>query len=316
VLRGVCPRLTPSAAIRQKTGFGESSEMVDLSGINVAMQTPFDEAGGVDFGAWEELIEKYIDAGVSGLVLGAGTGQHPYLTEEECNKLYEIGSKRVGCRCNIICQTSALNVDEVIRRSRHAESIGADALMILPPYLEGPTDDDGQFAFYKEIDSHVGIDIIGYNIPQATGISVSPDLLKRLNGLPNFKYIKDSSGDLATLQAYLLAGGRVLNGSDPTTVFALMAGAQGAIWGAANYMPAESVLLAAHVRNGDHAAALELWSKMIPSLSQIWRRDYIPSVVFAANLRGFGTGNVRRPLRALDSDAQEALVRALEPLSS
>src|SRR5262245_53531043 len=106
--------------------------MADLKGINLAMQTPFNNDGSVNLSVFEDLIEKYIAAGVHGLVFGAGTGQHPYLTEVECNRLYEIGAKRVAGRCNVICQTSALNMDEVIRRSQHAEGIGANALMILP----------------------------------------------------------------------------------------------------------------------------------------------------------------------------------------
>ena len=127
--------------------------MSDLKGINLAMQTPFDEKSKVDYKRWEELIDTYIDTGIQGIVLGSGTGQHPYLTEAECNRLYEIGVKRVDGRCNLICQTSALNFDEVLRRSKHAQDLGADALMILPPYLEGPADDDGLFEFYAEIRS-------------------------------------------------------------------------------------------------------------------------------------------------------------------
>jgi len=157
--------------------------MTNLDGINLAMQTPFNEDGSINFTLYEQLIEQYIETGVHGIVLGAGTGQHPYLTEAECNKLYEIGTKRINGRARVICQTSALNLEEVIRRSQHAEGIGADALMILPPYFEGPVDDDGLFEFYKNVDSAINIDIIGYNIPQSTGISVSPELLQRLLNL-------------------------------------------------------------------------------------------------------------------------------------
>lgn len=89
--------------------------MSDLKGINLAMQTPFKDNSEVDYPRWEELIDLYIDAGIHGIVLGSGTGQHPYLTEAECNRLYEIGAKRVDGRCNLIFQTSALNFDEVIR---------------------------------------------------------------------------------------------------------------------------------------------------------------------------------------------------------
>lgn len=288
--------------------------MADLKGINLAMQTPFDGDGSLNFAVFEELIDKYVDAGVHGLVFGSGTGQHPYLTESECNRLYEVGSKRVNGRCNVICQTSALNVDEVIRRSRHAESIGADALMILPPYLEGPDDDDGLLAFYADIDAVIGVDIIGYNIPHATGVTVSIGLLERLCQLDNFNYIKDSAGDLTTHQQYLQTSASVLNGCDTTTVYALMAGAKGVIWGGANYMPREAVALYEFVATKQYAQALELWQRMLPSLLFIWKTRYIPSVLRASQLRGLGTGNVRKPLSKLAEEQDGALRRALEPL--
>jgi 4-hydroxy-tetrahydrodipicolinate synthase len=290
--------------------------MADLTGINLAMQTPFNDNGSIDYKMWETLIEKYVDAGVHGLVLGSGTGQYPYLTEDECTQLYNLGIKRIDGRCNAICQSSALNMEELMRRSKQAEGAGADALMILPPYLEGPGDDDGLFEFYKQIDAGLGIDIVGYNIPQATGISVSPNLYKRLNELPNFNYIKDSAGDLTTHQAYLQVGGKVLNGCDTTTIYALMAGATGAIWGGANYMPHESVALFNHVAAGEHAQALVLWQTMLPSLIHIWTHDYVPAVLAAAHHRGYGTGNIRRPVRPLDSSGTSAMLATLSSLST
>ncbi|MER8435143.1 dihydrodipicolinate synthase family protein [Mesorhizobium sp. M1312] len=288
--------------------------MADLKGINLAMQTPFDENGAINYSIFEDLIEKYVAAGVHGLVLGAGTGQHPYLTEAECNRLYEVGAKRIAGRCSVICQTSALNMDEVIRRSRHAESVGADALMVLPPYLEGPSDEQGIFDFYKAIDAELGVDLVGYNIPQATGISVSPQLFERLSQLKNFNYIKDSAGDFTVHQEYLQTSGTVLNGCDTTTLYALMAGARGVIWGGANYMPSEAVELYRLVDRKEYEQALTLWQRMLPSLLFIWRSPYTPSVLRAAQLRGYGTGNVRSPLRKLSEDQEAQLRRSLEPL--
>ncbi len=288
--------------------------MANLAGINLAMQTPFRQDGTIDYSEWERLIDVYIDAGVHGLVLGSGTGQHPYLTEDECNTLFEVGIKRINGRCNAICQTSALNMDEVIRRTKHAEANGADALMILPPYLEGPADDDGILEFYREIDAAISIDIVGYNIPQATGLAVSPELFIRLSELPNFNYIKDSAGDLTTHQRYLQSGAQVLNGCDTTTIYALMAGATGVIWGGANYMPHEAVTLYNHVAADEHAQALTLWQKMLPSLLHIWTHDYMQCVIAAAHYRGYGLGNVRRPLRQIDDTAKAAMIATLAPL--
>jgi 4-hydroxy-tetrahydrodipicolinate synthase len=288
--------------------------MSDLTGINLAMQTPMHEDGSIDYARWQELIDIYIDTGVQGIVLGAGTGQHPYLTQAECNKLYELGAARIDGRCNLICQTSALNVGEIIERSRHAQDLGADALMILPPYLEGPEDDDGLFDFYRNIDAVIDTDIIGYHIPQTTGIGISVDLFKRLNQLPHFNYIKDSAGDISTHQAFLQTGYKVLNGADPTTVFALIAGASGAIWGATNYMPSESVRLYDLVAAGDLTSAMNLWSTMVPSLLYIWEGNYIAKVKAASQLRGFDGGPVRQPLLPLSASEARELAATLEPL--
>ncbi len=286
--------------------------MSELTGINLAMQTPMHADGSIDYARWEELIEQYIDAGVHGLVLGAGTGQHPYLTRDECNRLYEIGAKRINGRCKLICQTSALVQNEVIERSHHAEGLGADALMILPPYLEGPEDDDGLFAFYAAIDSVVNTDIIGYNIPQTTGIGISLELFVRLNHLDHFNYIKDSGGNLTTHQEYIATGYPVLNGCDPTTVYAFIAGAQGCIWGGANYMPSEAVRLYELVKACDIASAMTLWQKMLPSLLCIWRGNYIAKVKAASRIRGFDGGAVRAPLQPLPEHELRELEAALE----
>ena len=106
--------------------------MSELTGINLAMQTPMHADGSIDYARWEELIDLYIDAGVHGLVLGAGTGQHPYLTQQECSKLYELGARRIDGRCKLICQTSALVLDEIVERSKHAQGLGAELLQPLP----------------------------------------------------------------------------------------------------------------------------------------------------------------------------------------
>lgn len=288
--------------------------MSKIHGINLAMQTPINEDGSVNYTRWEELIDLYLDAGVHGIVLGSGTGQHPYLTAEECDRLYGLGAKRIAGRANLICQTSALNMDEIILRTKKAEDLGADAVMILPPYFEGPSDDDGLFTFYEDINREISVDIIGYNIPQATGISVSPELYQRLCTLEHFNYIKDSAGDLTTHQAFIQTGGNVLNGADPTTVYAFMAGAVGTIWGGANYMPREAVQLYDLVRAGDHAGALALWAKMIPSLIYIWHGDYNSAVKAACRIMGYEGGTVRRPVHPLSAQEEARLAETLKPL--
>ena len=288
--------------------------MTDIRGICLAMQTPFDEAGNVDYDRWEELIDVYLETAMHGFVLSSGTGQHAYITEAECSKLFELGVKRIDGRATVICQTSALNLDEVVRRSKAAEDLGADAIMVLPPYLEGPTHDDGIFAFYQRVNDAVSIDIIGYNIPQATQIELSPALFSRLIELEHFNYIKDSSGNLAKQQALLATGGKVLNGADLNTPFSLIAGCPGAIWGAANFCPRETVALYELIRDGQYDAALALWRRMFPSIAYCEFNDYIPAVKAACRMMGFDGGTVRAPVCEIGPNEEAKLAAALASL--
>ena len=124
----------------------------------------------------------------------------------------------------------------------------------------------------------------------------------------------DSGGDMTTHQFYLQSGTKVLNGCDTTTVYALMAGAHGCIWGGANYMPHETVKLYGLVKSGDLAGALDLWQKMLPSLLHIWTHDYMQCVLSASEARGYGLGNVRRPLIPLTEAAKKEMLDTLRPL--
>ena len=288
--------------------------MVEIHGINLAMQTPFNDDGSINYSRFEELIDIYLDCGMHGLVFSSGTGQHAYLTEEECNKLFNLGIDRVAGRVPVICQSSALNLDELVRRSKSAEDLGADAIMVLPPYLEGPTHDDGIFAFYERVNEAVSLDIVGYNIPQATGIEVSPDLFKRLSELEHFNYIKDSLGDFAKQQALLATGGKVLNGADPTAPYSFMAGCVGTIWGCANFFPREAVQLYGLVQTRKYDEATALWARMFPSVAYCWFNDYMPAVKAACRQMGFDGGTVRAPVCEIGPEEEAKLAAALAPL--
>ncbi len=288
--------------------------MTDIHGINLAMQTPFDDAGGVDYAGFERLLDQYLETGLHGYVLSSGTGQHAYLTEAECNKLFALALRRINGRATVICQTSALNLEEVARRSKKAMDLGADAIMVLPPFFEGPTHDDGIVAFYEHVNDAVSIDIIGYNIPQSTGIELSPKLFQRLGELEHFNYIKDSSGDFAKQQALLATGGKILNGNDTTAPYSMMAGCVGTIWGAANFFPREAVRLYDLVQAKKFDEAIALWSRMFPSVAYCWFNDYIPAVKAACRQMGFDGGTVRAPVCEIGPEEEAKLATALAPL--
>ncbi|AEJ12882.1 MULTISPECIES: dihydrodipicolinate synthase family protein [Pseudomonas] len=284
-----------------------------FSGVNLAITTPFDAQGKIDYARFEGLIERYIAAGVHGFVLSSGTGMHVYLSKDESKELIAFGSKVIKGRARVIAQTSALLADEVVERTRHAKDCGADGVMVLPPFFEGPTDDQGIIDFYSTV-SEAGLPIIGYNVPQAVGVEVTPSLFKQLSEIPNFVSVKDSSGDLAAQASLVRTGLPTMNGADPLVPYALFAGAAGLIWGGANMAPKTCVALvnAATERKWDDVQ--DIWKSLAPVMSLIWQGDYVQSVYAGAEIMGYGAGNPRRPLARLAEDKLDALREALAPL--
>lgn len=284
-------------------------------GLNLAVTTPFDSQGRVDLDRLEAHLERYIAAGVDGFVLSSGTGMHVYLSPEESDALVARGAKVIGGRAKVIVQTSALMVEDVVARTRHAADCGADGVMVLPPFFEGPTDDEGVLAFYAAA-AEGGLPVIGYNVPQAVGVGISPELLGELCDIPNFCTVKDSSGDLAQQTDLIRTGHPVMNGADPLMPYALFAGAGGLIWGGANFAPRTCVALAkaAKERRWDDVRAI--WRVLEPAMNLIWQGDYVQSVYAAAEITGYGAGAPRRPLRSLAAEKLGTLRAALGDLAA
>ncbi|AOI60656.1 dihydrodipicolinate synthase family protein [Burkholderia diffusa] len=282
-------------------------------GINLAISTPFDENGKPDHARLEQLIERYLAVGIKGFVLSSGTGMHVYLSKEESKSLVAFGAKVINGRARIIAQTSALLVDDVVERTRHAADCGAGGVMVLPPFFEGPTDDDGVFEFYSAV-AHAGLPIIGYNVPQAVGVEITPSLLRRLCTIPEFLAVKDSSGDLAKQAALVRTGLPMMNGADPLVPYAMYAGVGGLIWGGANFAPKTCLELVTAAQEHRWDDAREIWRLLEPAMSLIWEGDYVQSVYAAAEMTGYGAGNPRRPLSRLSATKVDALRTAVGAL--
>lgn len=285
-----------------------------FTGINLALMTPFLPDGKINFARLESLIEQYLVAGIRSFVLSSGTGMHVYLSKEESKELIAFGAKTIAGRAKIIAQTSALLVEEVVERTQHAVACGAHGVMVLPPFFEGPTDDDDIVAFYTSV-AAAGLPVIGYNVPHAVGVEITPDLYRRLAEIINFCTVKDSSGNLAAQASLLRTGLPVMNGADPLVPYALYAGANGLIWGGANIAPKTCVELVQTIAEGQWDKARELWRVLEPVMSLIWEGDYVPSVYAASEITGYGAGQPRRPLSALAASKMDRLRAAVDGLA-
>ena len=188
--------------------------------------------------------------------------------------------------------------------------------MVLPPYFEGP-DLEGVYYHFEAVNAAIDVPIMVYNIPQHSGIDITPDFFRRLLELSNVRYIKDSMGDLVRIQELVETGGAVFNGGDPIAFQGLLAGCQGCVWGAVNAMPKEAVQLYELVSSGQLVEANEVWRRLLPAQLFFWATPvYNPAVKAAANLQGFSVGIERKPQQPLASSELEKLKSALAVLNA
>ncbi|MFL2827596.1 MAG: dihydrodipicolinate synthase family protein [Paracoccaceae bacterium] len=291
--------------------------MKTLKGILAAMCTPMDKHGeAIDMGVYRAHIDEMIDAGLHGTVLGSGTGEYAYLTQNEKRKLISEGARHVGKRITTVAQVTELSTQEVIDGALFAQDVGVDAIMIMPPYLE-PPNERGVMYHYTAVAKAVSIPIVMYNVP-AQAAPLTEDLYRKLIAVENLDYVKDSSGDIAGIQKLIAIGGKVLNGADPYAPYSLMAGSVGMIWGAANFMPNECVKLYNLIDQGKLNEAMELWDCMKAICLWLWSNrhdvDYLTGVKAATRLTGRDMGGARKPLPPVPSAARHDIRLALSKL--
>ena len=293
--------------------------MEKLKGVCVALCTPFTNDGEkLDEKGLKEHIDSMLEAGVHIVLVCAGTGEFAYLRPDERRRIAEVASKHINGRARFMVQTSTINTADAIEFAKHAEDAGADCLLILPPYFEGPNA-DGVYYHYEQIASAIRIPIMVYNIPASSGFDITPSLFKRLLDIDNVQYIKDSMGDLIRIQQLLnvtreKGKGRIFNGGDPITFFSLVAGCPGCVWGATNAMPKESVKLYDLIVAGKLVEAADLWKRMFPANLFFWTHVYNASVKAATNLSGRKVGPCRKPILPLTDAEMTELKEALSPL--
>lgn len=293
--------------------------MKDLKGICVALHTPFTEDGNsVDENGLKRHIDSMLDAGIHIILVCGGTGEFAYLGEEEKRRITEVASKHIDGRADFMVGSSAVNTVDAIEASKHAQDHGADALLILPPYFEGPNY-DGVYYHYEKIAAAIKTPIMVYNIPASSNIDITPAFMKRLMEIDSIKYIKDSMADLIRIQELLVVCGdriRVFNGGDPITFYSMVAGCPGCVWGAANAMPELAVKLYDLVSTGKLAEARAVWEKMFPSQLFFWAHDYNPAVKAATNMSGRNVGLCRKPQMPLAEGEQAELKAIMDALSA
>ncbi|MDE2336347.1 MAG: 4-hydroxy-tetrahydrodipicolinate synthase, partial [Alphaproteobacteria bacterium] len=193
------------------------TKSASIGGSIVALATPF-RKGKVDLDAFQTLVEWHIASGTHGLVPCGTTGETPTLLDDEHKRLIEACIEAADGRVPVIAGAGSNSTQKAVDLARFAEKSGADAILVVTPYYNKPTQ-EGLFQHYKAISDSAGLPIIAYNVPGRTGVEISVDTVIRLGGLKRVVGIKDASVDLSRplqIRVALGDGFIQLSGEDAT----------------------------------------------------------------------------------------------------
>lgn len=285
--------------------------MTQIHGIIAYPVTPFDTDGrGVDTGALASLVDRLIDTGAHAIAPLGSTGESAYLTETEFDTVVDTTVGVVNGRVPVIVGASDLTTANTIRRARHAQRAGADAVMILPISYWKLSEREIA-AHYASVAAAVDLPIMVYNNPATSGIDMSPELLVEMfTDVDNIRMVKESTGDLSRMQRVKeLSGGELpfYNGSNPLVLDALLEGASGWCTAAPNLRPRACLDLYHAVRAGERASAQRIFDDLEPLLRFIVAGGLPTTVKAGLNLLGRHAGDPRPPLLPLDAAGRAEL---------
>ncbi len=284
-----------------------------FKGAIVAIVTPF-KNGKVDERALRELIEFQISNGIDGIVPCGTTGESPVLSHEEHDRVIEITVDAVKKRVPVIAGTGSNSTEEALRLTKHAHEVGSDAVLMVNPYYNRPTQ-EGLYQHYKYIAEKVPIPIIMYNIPSRTGVNMTPDTMARLAKIKNIVGVKEAAGSLQQMQEIMTACGPdfiVVSGDDWFTYPLMCLGGHGIISVIANIAPADVSAMIDAFNAGDMKKARDLHYKMTPMVASLFIEVNPVPVKAALNLMGKIEYEVRLPLAKMSDANYEKLKKQLQ----
>ena len=284
-----------------------------FAGSYTALITPFRD-GGVDEDAFRKLVDWQIDSGTNGLVPVGTTGESPTLSHEEHDRVVEICIEQASGRVPIIAGAGSNSTAEAVRLAEHANKAGADAVLIVSPYYNKPTQ-EGLYRHFSAVAQAVDVPVIVYDIPGRSIVRVNDDTLARLAAdHPNVTGIKDATSDVARppkLVTQLGDGFSQLSGEDATTLPFLGAGGHGAISVTSNIAPRECADMHNAWRDGDVKTAQAINTRLMPVHDAMFCEASPGPVKFAAELLGICGAEMRLPLCEIADSSKEQVKSAL-----
>jgi len=284
----------------------------NFRGSFTALVTPF-KNGSVDEKAFRDLVDWQIAEGTNGLVPVGTTGESPTLSPEEHEQVVEWCIAQADGRVPVIAGAGSNSTKEAIEYSRHAEEQGADAVLIVTPYYNKPTQ-EGMYQHFKAINDAIGIPIIIYNIPGRSVIDMSVDTMKRLFDLKNIAGVKDATANVLRVSQQRAEIGpdfNQLSGEDGTCLGFMAHGGHGCISVTSNVAPRLCAEFQSACLKGDYAAALKLQDKLLPLHQHLFVETNPAPAKYALSLLGKCSDLVRLPMVPLAEKSKQTVRNAM-----
>ncbi|MEK5497233.1 4-hydroxy-tetrahydrodipicolinate synthase [Bacillus sp. FSL M8-0077] len=277
---------------------------MNFGNIATAMITPFDKKGNIDFQKLSILIDYLLKNGSDSLVVAGTTGESPTLSTEEKVALFQQSVKLANGRCKIIAGTGSNNTNASIKLTKKAEEAGVDAVMLVVPYYNKPSQ-EGMYAHFKAIAESTSLPVMLYNVPGRTVASLAPETTIKLAQIPNIVAIKEASGDLDAMTKIIAETPEdfdVYSGDDSLTLPAAAIGARGVVSVASHIVGLDMQQMLKSYASGQTANAALIHQKLVPIMNQLFSAPNPTPVKTALQLKGLDVGSVRLPLLPLSEE--------------
>ena len=284
----------------------------NFRGSFTALVTPF-KNGAVDQQAFRDLVDWQIAEGTNGLVPVGTTGESPTLSHDEHMQVVEWCVEQARGRVPVIAGAGSNSTKEAIGLAQHAEKAGADAVLVVSPYYNKPTQ-EGLYQHFKAINDAIGIPIIMYNIPSRSVIDISVDTMKRLYELRNIAGVKDATANMTRVSQQRAALGpdfNQLSGEDITALGFMAHGGHGCISVTSNVAPRLCAQFQSACLRGDFATALTLQDKLAPLHIDLFVETSPAPIKYGMSLIGRCENLLRLPMVPATEKAQIAVREAM-----
>jgi 4-hydroxy-tetrahydrodipicolinate synthase len=286
--------------------------MINLGRLLTAMVTPFDEKGELDYPQAKRLAQALLKSGSQGLIVSGTTGESPTLTKEEKLRLFV--EVRSVAKQGVVANTGTYSTRESIELTREAERVGVDAILLVVPYYNKPTQ-DGLFQHFKSIAQSTSLPCIIYNVPSRTITNISADTVIRLSQVDNIVGIKEASGNLEQI-ARIVQGAKkdflVYSGNDSDTLPILALGGYGVISVASHLVGNQIREMMDKFLGGKTEEAAQIHRNLLPLVNALFIVSNPIPVKYALNHIGFNVGKLRLPLTEPDDKSKAAIESALK----